>query len=160
MTSALDDHPLVVRILLDRIKPLSREPSQESVILVGHGPVQDRDNELWLRSMGTLSQKLKQVMRFNTVEAATLRDDAPPRVKMESEKKLRILVQDLSRKSRVLILPLLISKNGIEDHIQKALEGTFYRWKGETLLPHPLITQWIQKMTETGSKMSNMRQYE
>lgn len=48
MTQALNRHPLVGEILLDRARSVSQEPSREVVVLVAHGPVPDEDNARWL----------------------------------------------------------------------------------------------------------------
>src|SRR5438105_12143912 len=64
MTQSLDDHPLVADILLDRAKSLSRDPSKEFVLLVGHGPLRDVDNEVWLKTMDRLGAKVQSRGHF------------------------------------------------------------------------------------------------
>jgi len=54
LTSALDEHPAVVEVLYDRAKALSQEPERETIILVGHGPVDDKANQAWLKTMTAL----------------------------------------------------------------------------------------------------------
>lgn len=157
LTQALDDHPVVARIALERAKDLSLKAGDEAVVLVGHGPVSDQDNALWLEVMGRLAQSVKKEGGFAAVEAATLRDDAPKPVKEESKKALRSRVERLGRSRRVLVVPLLIAPGGVEDHIQKALEGKFYRWNGKTLLPHPAIHQWVEAMVREGASKEDMR---
>jgi sirohydrochlorin ferrochelatase len=159
MTPALDDHPTVADILYDRAKAMSREPGKEYVVLVGHGPLKDEDNELWLSYMNNLAHSMQKRGGFAGVFTATLRDDAPSAVKDKAEADLRKLVGKLSRQGRVLVVPDLISTGGIERHVTKALDGMFYSWTGKTLLPDARITQWVIDSAEKAATLPDMRQY-
>src|SRR5688500_16071414 len=48
MTRALNDHAAVADILTSRARSISRNPSQESVVIVAHGPNSDGENQRWL----------------------------------------------------------------------------------------------------------------
>lgn len=159
MTQALDDHALVADILLDRARKMSRNPSKEYVVLVGHGPLKDSDNELWLGAMDRLGRSVRRRGGFAGVRSATLRDDSPPAAQMKAEKALRDLVKDLSRQGRVLVVPHLIASGGIERHIRRSLDGLFYSWTGETLLPDRRIAQWVIETAQKSSTAPSMRQF-
>lgn len=148
LTGALDDHPLVAEILLERAKALSRKPQEENVVLVGHGPVLEEYDQKWLEVMSRLGLEVQKKGGFRFVHAATLRDDAPREIRDKAEKKLQNLVRQLSRQGRTLVIPHLISQGGIEKKIQKALEGAFYSWDGKTLLPHSNIAEWAAEAVE------------
>ena len=47
------------------------------MILVAHGPVPDDDNLRWLRDMAVHAGRMKQAVPFASVDAITVRDDAP-----------------------------------------------------------------------------------
>lgn len=47
----LIDSDLIGPILADRVRALSVNPSNESVLLIGHGPGDDKENERWLAAM-------------------------------------------------------------------------------------------------------------
>lgn len=159
ITPALDDHPIVADILLDRAKAMSRDPSKEFVILVGHGPLKDEDNELWLTYMNNLARALQVRGGFAGVYTATLRDDSLPDVRTKADKILRDMVARLSRQGRVLVVPELIASGGIERDIVKALDGMFYSWTGKTLLPDPRITQWVMDSAQKASVLPGMQQF-
>ncbi|MDE1976675.1 MAG: hypothetical protein KGI84_05385, partial [Elusimicrobia bacterium] len=97
MTPALDDDPLVAGILIARAKALSRDPSKETVILVGHGPVDRPENNIWLETMRSLCRQIKKAGGFKNAWAATIRDDAPPPVKARADAVLRALVRKADR---------------------------------------------------------------
>lgn len=151
LAQALDDHPLVAEILLERARALSRKPEEENVVLVGHGPVSDEYDQKWLEVMSRLGGEVQKKGGFKSVHAVTLRDDAPREVRDKAEKRLQELVRRLSRQGRTLVVPHLIAQGGIERKIKKALEGTFHAWDGKTLLPHPNIAKWAEETVERSS---------
>lgn len=145
MANALDDHPMVAEILLDRAKELSREPSKEHVLIVGHGPLKEEDNRKWLETMDRLGAFVKEKGGFASVVAATLRDDSPPDVRKEADKILRGHVMRLGRQGPVIVIPHLIAQGGIERHIPRSLNGLFYKWNAKTILPDHRIPAWIEE---------------
>lgn len=149
LLSALDDSELVAEILAERISVLSEDSSREAVVLVAHGPEEEKDDRLWLRAMSRLGQKLEEKGRFAAMAYATLQDDAPLVVRDEATRRLRQQVSDLGEPYRVLVVPLLLSQNGIEQKIGERLEGLAYVYTGATLLPHPNITRWIRQQVDS-----------
>ncbi len=154
LTPALDDHPLVARILYERIKAISRDPAREFVILVAHGPNEEEHNVKWLKSMESLASQIQalaqkeQGTRFKGIFCVTVRDDAPPLIYNQAKEHLRALVRQASREGEVLVVPLLLAPGGVEEGIWKRLEGLPYRRSEQMLLPHPLITEWIENQVE------------
>jgi len=159
LAPALDDSPTAAAILLDRAREMSRDPSKETVLLVGHGPLKDSDDRLWLAAMQRLADDVKRRGGFAQARVATLRDDSPPDVQEKADRRLREMVNDSSRTTKVLVIPYLISTGGIEAHIQKALDGTFYAWKGRALLPDPRIAGWVEQSAAQAGALPDMRLY-
>ncbi|MBI3504978.1 MAG: hypothetical protein HY059_09070 [Proteobacteria bacterium] len=146
LTPALDGHPVVADILLDRAKKMSREPAKEAVVIIGHGPLKDEDNARWIANMDAVAAAVKTKGGFFSVQTGTLRDDAPPAVRANADKVLRETARALSRERRVIVVPLLIASGGVERHIKKTLDGIFYEWTGQTLLPDPRLAGWVDEM--------------
>lgn len=140
MTPALDDHPLVAEILAERARRLSMEPSEETVVLVAHGPVDEAAMSGWDAAMTSLAGRLTG---FKEVAYVSLRDDAPPPVRAAAVQRLRALVES---RNNVIIVPLLMARGGIEKKIPAALKGLKYRWDGKTLMPHPNIERWVKEV--------------
>lgn len=55
MTPVLNDHPIVADILASRARAISRDPENEAVIIVAHGPIEEADNRRWLADMASLT---------------------------------------------------------------------------------------------------------
>lgn len=143
MTGALDTSPLVSEIVLERVGELSKEPSDEVVVLVGHGPNEPEFNELWLRDMKQIGGFVREKGGFKDVLVATVRDDAPREVREKAARELRQMVEEAGSDSRVLVIPYVLASGGIEEGIKERLEGLEFQF-GRPLLPHPNITKWIE----------------
>lgn len=143
-TEALDHDPLVADILLERMGPVSKQPSREVVVLVGHGPNDEMENTAWLNSMTILAGFIKTQGHFEDVRVLTLREDAEPAIKAKATLDLRHVVADWNDRFDVIVSPLLMSEGGIEKGIPERLKGLSYRFKPKGLLPHPKISDWIR----------------
>lgn len=159
LAPALDAHPLIAEVLWERAKKLSRNPAAETVVLVGHGPVDDKANAVWIKTMRQLEQSVKERGKFKTVMGATLRDDAPKAVRAKAVAALRELVRRAGLSGKVLVVPYLIAQGGIEQKIVDGLKGLTYVWDGNTLCPHPNVARWISESAALGAKREDMRRF-
>jgi hypothetical protein len=145
MTTALNDHPIVSDILIDRANSLSRQPSEEVVIVVAHGPTPDSDNEKWLADLRVLTDRMKQNTSFHRIDYLTVRDDAPEPIRTRAAEELRGLVQRATAEGKqALIVPLLLSYGGIEAGLKRRLEGLEFTMASQALLPDARIVEWVQ----------------
>jgi sirohydrochlorin cobaltochelatase len=147
MTRALNDHPLVADILTSRARSISRNPADEAVVIVAHGPVGDDENQRWLSDMASLATRVGQAERFAAVHYLTLRDDAPRPVRDRATAELRGLVtKHLDAGRRVLIVPLLVSFGGIERGLRERLGGLAYAMPAAGLVPDDRLVSWVLAM--------------
>jgi len=144
LTQALDDHPLLGAIAADRAKTISRDPAREAVILAVHGPVPDADNELWMKDVRAIAAHVKG---YAAVDAASLRDDAPPHVRDAATAELRATVTKHRKAGRdVLIVPVLLSYGGIEEKLKSRLEGLEYRMPSQGIAPDARLVDWVRQV--------------
>ena len=120
MAPALDDDAVLAEILLDRAKALSKQPEQETVILVAHGPNEDRDNQRWLENMQQASEAIKQQLGFRDVVTRTMRDDAEAPVLAQATAELRKTVQAADEQGDALVVPVLMARGGIEYEVENS----------------------------------------
>jgi sirohydrochlorin ferrochelatase len=146
MTGALDAHPIVASILVDRARGISTDPSREAVVLVAHGPVRDAENDKWLANMRVLASAVQQSGAYASVDCLTVRDDAPPAIKEAATAELRALVAKRREAgSRVLVVPVLLSFGGIEQGIRKRLDGLDYTMAAQAIMPDDRLANWIKE---------------
>jgi sirohydrochlorin ferrochelatase len=144
MTSALDNHPIVAAILADRARAISTDPAHEAVVLVAHGPVSDDENRQWLANLNDLAKGIVASTRYASIDAMTVRDDAPAEIRNAATAELRAIVEKRrAAGSRVLIVPVLLSFGGIEQGIKKRLDGLEYAMAPQAVMPDTRLAQWI-----------------
>ncbi|SHE60895.1 Sirohydrochlorin ferrochelatase [Fodinibius roseus] len=153
LAPALDDHPVVAEILNKRIRELSTDPAHETVLLVAHGPNAEDDNEKWIDTMESLSQKIQSAQKedgtpYKQIFATTVRDDASDEIFNQAKANLRALVRQAGQFGDVVVVPLFLSSGGREQAVAERLEGLDYKWSGKTLLPDPLITDFLRQSVE------------
>ncbi|MBS1557267.1 MAG: hypothetical protein JST69_00965 [Bacteroidetes bacterium] len=157
LTQALDDSPIVAEILYARIKELSVNPANETVIIVGHGPNPEEDNKNWVKTMESLVAQVQQKQKKEGVASryvfsVTVRDDASHEIYEQAKENLRGLVRQAGKQGDVIVVPLLLSKGGIEQGIIKRLDGLTYKWSGKMLLPDPKIDEFIESSVTAAIK--------
>ena len=153
----LDAHPLVAEIIYDRISELSTNPTNETILIVAHGPNDEQDNKNWVKTIDSLADQIRTIQtkkgnKFKQIFGLTVRDDANPAIYEQAKEQLRTLVSQSGKDGEVIVIPLLLSQGGVEARYVKRLEGLNYKWSGKTLLPHPNITKFIQISVENALK--------
>lgn len=144
-TDPLNESAVVVEILLDRAHDISSQPSNESVIIVSRGAKDHADNDRWLENLRSISARLKERGNYKTVEAVTLRDDAPSATRTKAVDYLRQRVKAAEAAgNRALVITFLLSNGGLEHRIGLELRGSSYAFNTKALLPDARISEWIR----------------
>jgi len=141
-SNAMDADPLVSEILHDRAKSAAQDPSKTNVVIIAHGPNAEEDNVLWLKDMEKHAAFLRQ-KGFRTVEVLTHRNDAPPEIKNAARTAFRARVENASRDGQTVVVPLLLSRGGIEKEVESDLAGLKFTFTAP-LAPHPNLARWVE----------------
>jgi sirohydrochlorin ferrochelatase len=153
LAKPLDDHPLVSDIVYERIMELSNSPENETVILVAHGPNDEEDNRMWVKTLDNIADQVRAKNKdFKNIFCMTVRDDAPEEIYEMAKENLRNIVNQASKDGNAIVVPILLSQGGIEKGIVKRLEGLEYEWSGKTLLPHENITDFLNTSVKSALK--------
>lgn len=141
---AIDANSTVTKILERRARELSVDPSEEVLVLVGHGSNSEDYNRDWLHHMDMMGEAIQQELPFRRVHSLTLRDDASPEIRDAASRALRFVVEQESGNANVLIVTLLISYSEIQSGIKDRLRGLTYSIADAGLVTDPLIADWIE----------------
>jgi sirohydrochlorin ferrochelatase len=153
MTGALGRHRLVAEILAARASSISKDAASEAVILVAHGPGEDDENRRWVEDLTSLAAGIHGAVRFASVDALTVRDDAEKPVRDAATAELRALVEKRTGEhKRVLLVPVLMSYGGIEKGIKKRLEGLDYTMPDHGLMPDERLVAWVLEMASASDR--------
>ncbi|MCR9132392.1 MAG: CbiX/SirB N-terminal domain-containing protein [bacterium] len=162
LTDPLDDHELVAEILHQRIKDLSTQSDEETILLVAHGPNQEADNEQWVAKLESLGKKIQakqsaEGKTYANMISLTVRDDAPEDIHEKARLEFRAHVQEADDNGTAIVIPVLLASGGVEQKYVQRLEGLNYKWSGETLLPHENIEKFIQLRVREGLAKINQK---
>lgn len=136
------DSSLVDEILVDRVRALSKDPSRESVLLLGHGPGDDGENQRWLAKMNQRARRIGDLGTFRAVQCETLREDWPDK-RVAAEQRIRRFMEEHGRDGgRVIVIPFRVAGFG---PYREVLEGFSYTSDGRGFCPHPHMTEWIER---------------
>ncbi|MGH8189329.1 MAG: hypothetical protein ACREUC_22420 [Steroidobacteraceae bacterium] len=142
----LIEAPQMGAVLVDRARALSREPRQEDVLILAHGPGDDAENERWLAHLEARAEAVRRALPFRTVRVETLREDWPEK-RREAEERIRAFVARTSQSGgRALVIPFRVQGFG---PYAKVLEGLEYVSDGRGLVPDPGVTSWIAQQIAT-----------
>lgn len=142
----LVEAPEMGAVLATRAKALSKNPAQEDVLILAHGPGDDAENERWLKQLDARADAVRKSQPFHAVKVETLREDWPDK-RVEAEKRIRAFVEESARAGRrAVVIPFRVQGFG---PYAKVLEGLEYASDGQGLIPHPSVTEWIEHQAET-----------
>jgi hypothetical protein len=141
----LVEAPEMGNVLLDRARTLSREPAQEDVLILAHGPGDDAENERWLAELDRRADTVRKALPFRRVQVQTLREDWPEKRKV-AEQRIREFVARASRENgRAIVIPFRVQGFG---PYAKVLDGLEFVSDGRGLIPDPEVTRWVARQIE------------
>ena len=142
--TALLDAPETGQILALNALELSDSSGTESVLMIAHGAEDDAVDGEWVQKMNLLADSVRATGLFRTVAVHSLREDWEQK-RARAETEIRRFVADHSDgDGRVIVLPFRMFGFG---PYAEVLEGLSYSSSGTGLLPHPKVTEWIERMT-------------
>ena len=128
----------IVRILYSKLQPLSQQPSHEIVLLVGHGSVEKGFHLRWRKGLELLASRLKTLGGFDEVDVAMLLPD-------QVKRKMKLWTKRKPEHT-VIVAPLFLSEGYFTKQvIPLRMQEYSYKYNGKAMLPHPLISKWMEK---------------
>ena len=152
VTPAMDSDSLVSKMLADQARTVSKNPKEETLVLLTHGPVDEADHRKWVAHLKAHGEYLQKTLGFKRVEYTTLRDDAPKPVKDAAIAHLREAVGAGARDSTVIIQPVLISVGMVQAEIVELLKGYKYEMSASGVSSHPLTLEWIRQQAAAAAR--------
>jgi hypothetical protein len=149
MTAHMGDHPLITEALLDFTNMKSKNPENEVVIIVAHGPEDVEDNVPDLEILQAHVDRIKAETKFSDVKVINLQDDAYPPIRKANVKKLRRWITSAQRSGKDVIVTVCSTASfGVQQHITQDLRGLDYAFADQGLSEHPNYQKWIGSAVE------------
>jgi protoheme ferro-lyase len=144
MTAHFADNQLITDILYDHAKEVSEDPSNEVLILVGHGPEDIEDNEPDLEILSAHVDRIMAKNEFADVKIINLQDDAIPPVRKSNVKRLRRWIKKADDNGQdVIVVAIAAASHGVQAHIRQDLRGLDYTFADKGMSEHPKYIEWI-----------------
>jgi sirohydrochlorin cobaltochelatase len=138
----LADEPATARILADRARTLSVDPSHEDVLVLAHGPGDDAENARWLTKLDARASAIRELAPFRRVQVETLREDWPDK-RAAAEQRIRAFVTRAAAEGgTAIVIPFRVQGFG---PYAAVLDGLHYRSDGRGLIPHAEIGAWLER---------------
>jgi len=136
--------PLISEILVEYATELSRDPPDEVVALVAHGPDNEAANAAELAILEQHAAYMRAELPFAEVRGFTLQDDAPTAIRQANIDRIRSWVQVATeRGQRVIVLTTLPVKGSVHKKIKRDLDGLDYVLSEKGIVESPLFSEWI-----------------
>lgn len=133
------------QVLADNARALSKQPAQEDVLILAHGPEDDAENTRWLEKIDRQADAVRKALPFRRVQVMTLREDWPEK----REAAVRAVRDFVARASQehgtAVVLPYRVQGFG---PYAKTLAGLEYVSDGTGLVPNAQVAHWVQREAE------------
>lgn len=147
MTPPLGDNPIITDILYDHIKEVSKDPANEFVVIVGHGPEDIEDNGPDLETISTHADRIRAKNEFSDVRIINLQDDAIPPIRKSNVKKLRRWVKKANDDGLdVIVVAIAAASHGVQNHIRQDLRGLEYTFADKGMAEHPRYIEFLESL--------------
>lgn len=134
----MDEEPdELAAIIREKCRSLSVQPQQEVLLLVGHGSIYPGFYELWAQGLERVASVIRKLGEFGAVDTALL---------LPEQVHDTILKWYNQTDYNVIVVPLFLSSGYFTSQvIPKRLKNAVCKYDGQALLPHPLISRWLER---------------
>ena len=155
VASPINYDDFIAEILAERIEELKiSNYSGKSIFLLGHGPITEGDNKMWMLDLNLYAAFLSAQFRGADFFAFTFKDDAPSFIRDKAIKQIReAILEEKNAGKDVLVIPYLLAPGGREEELKKILENCGCIFYPKTLLPHQNISLWMEKQIRTEKEL-------
>jgi hypothetical protein len=144
-----NDHPLITEMLYENAKSVSRNPANEVLILVGHGPEDTADNGPDLKILQAHVDRIAAKKEFADVKIINLQDDAIKPIRESNVRTLRKWIEQADRQGKqVIVVAVAAASWGVQNHIKQDLRGLKYTFAEKGIAENPKFVQWVEAIIE------------
>ncbi len=138
-------------VLLTRVRELSENAEQESVVILAHGPGDDAENEEWLKQIRSRTAAIEQEMGIRNIAVFTLREDWQQKRVLAEQQIVNHVRSENEKGLSVIVIPFRVQGFG---PYAEVLAGLSYIADHQGLIPHGNVTEWIRNQAELARQWS------
>ena len=138
-----EEDNLIAGIFLDRIKEVSKNPAQETVIILAHGSDDDKAEVLRKNKIQNHIEWIQKQFKppFKKITSMALREDWPEK-REKALNEIRNIIKEGNETGKVIIISNRLYGSGPYKHF---LKGLNFDMNSKGLAPHPNLTSWLKK---------------
>jgi hypothetical protein len=137
-------HPIMGEIMLENALELSTDSANEMVVILGHGPMTQKENEMDLAILGKHAAAIKAKGGFNDVKYWNVQDDLPKDKRAQNVQKVRGWIADAQAEGLdVIVVTNALTQSGIMKRLENDVAGTGAAFNDKGLMQSPRFADWI-----------------
>ena len=138
-----EEDNLIAGIFLERIKEISKKPSEETIILLAHGSSDDQAEILRKKKMKDHIDWIQKQFNptFKNIKGMSLREDWPGK-REKALNKIVNFIEEGNKRGKVIVISNRLYGSGPYKHF---LKGLNFEMNSKGLAPHPNLTRWLEK---------------
>jgi len=142
-------HPIMADIMLDHAKELSTDPANEMVMIMGHGAMTKKENDMDLEILSKHAAQMKDKGGFQDVKYWNVQDDLPPEGRAANVTKIRDMIQEAKDQGRdVIVVTNVLTQSGVMGRLKADSDGLGAKFSDRGLMQNPLFSEWIKTALE------------
>jgi hypothetical protein len=142
-------HPIMAEIMLEHAQALSSDSANEMVIILGHGPMTPKENEMDLAIGARHAESIKKKGGFRDARNWNVQDDLPADKRAENVAVVRGWISDAREQGmEVIVVTNVLTQSGIMKRLQSDVEGTGAKFNNAGLMQNPRFSDWIEAAVE------------
>ncbi len=138
-------------VLLSRVSELSKNPENESVVILAHGSADDAENENWLQQIGNRAAAIEHELGIKNVKVFSLREDWQQKRQPAEQRIVNYVSNEIEQERRVIVIPFRVQGFGPYTEVLKGLD---YTADQQGLIPHRNVTAWVRNQAELARQWS------
>ncbi len=136
-------------IMLEHALELSSDPANELVVIMGHGPMTPKENEMDLTIMARHAEAIKAGGGFRDVKYWNVQDDLPQDKRVLNVARVRGWIEDArARGMEAIVVTNVLTQSGIMKRLQNDVDGTGAKFNDTGLMQNPRFSDWIEAAVE------------
>ena len=138
-----EEDNLIAGIFLERIKEISKKPSEETIILLAHGSSDDQAEILRKNKMKDHIDWIQKQFNptFKNIKGVSLREDWPEK-REKALNEIVNIIEEGNKRGKVIVISNRLYGSGPYKHF---LKGLNFEMNSKGLAPHPNLTRWLEK---------------
>jgi len=140
--------PIMAEIMGDYAMGLSKDPANETLFILGHGPQSKEDNDKELAILAKHAAVIKERGGFADVQFFNVQDDAPPDVRKAHVENIRAKVEEASAAGhRIIAVTTQLTASSVVRRLREDI-GPKATFEGRGVMEHPAFKKWINQQIE------------